>query len=99
MSSIHIVCDDQSKELARVSAGDCAIEIEHYPGVGVHILINTPPNSNGETEELELWVQAESARFLLEQHLISGEGTADGIPEPTAPLPNNVLNLPGRSKK
>ena len=98
--SIEIVHDDLSLLLSRVSCGDCAIEIEHYPGVGVHLLINTPPNAVGETEELELWVHADG-RFVVETHRVSGQLDEDGellCSSDFEDLPDNVLSLP-RSKK
>ena len=95
--SIDVVQDDLSGALARVSSGDCAIEIEHYPGVGVNILINTPPTSEGETEELELWVH-DDGRFIIERHHISGKADEGIILESCSATlpPDNVLILPRR---
>lgn len=95
--SIRLILDDLTSALSRVSCGDCAIEIEHYPGVGVNILINTPMTCEGETEELELWVHADG-RFAVERHHIAGESDDGKILETSEnqESPDNLLILPRR---
>lgn len=98
---IIIILDDQTNEVSTVSSSkECAFELEYYPGIGVHILINSPTSASGRSEVAELW--ATSDGLSLVSHTASGNGQDGALiltVEDEAPtdLPDNILTLPIRS--
>ena len=80
---MHLAWDDRTGKLARISSGDCAVEIEFYPELGVHILINT---LGDEGEEIELWVR--------DEHGITLENQAASMPNQAAATTNLRLVKP-----
>ena len=93
---MHLTHDDLTGELSNVSCGDGAIEVEDYPGTGLHIFINTPANAAGESEALELWYI--DGRLVVESHTINGTLTPSGErPDgEVSSSSSSVLRLPTR---